>query len=101
MHIRLIRQVALAALTLVVGIATAEVAGAQAREFVGTVVSAGGALTVEDRRGERVTFSRTKKTVVEGRAGWSAIAVGDRVLVRWVIAEGREARRVIVLGGGS
>jgi hypothetical protein len=101
MHIRLTRQVALAALTLVVGVAMAEVADAQTREFVGKVVSAGASLTVEDRRGERVSFTRTEKTVVEGRSGWGAIAVGDLVLVRWTLAEGRKARRVIVLDMGS
>jgi hypothetical protein len=101
MHIRLTRQVALAALTLVFGVVMGEVADAQAREFVGKVVSSGATLTVEDRRGERLGFTRTEKTVVEGRSGWSAIAVGDQVLVRWVLADGRMARRVIVLEKGS
>ncbi len=101
MHTRPIRSVVLAVLVLFVGVATAEVARAQAREFTGTVVSAGGSITVEDRRGERVTFTRTKKTVVKGRPNWGAIAVGDRVLVRWALADGTRARRVIVLETGS
>lgn len=101
MHIRLTRQVALAALTLAVGIATAEVAGAQAREFTGTVVSAGATITVEDRRGDRISFTGTEQTIVKGRPSWDAIAVGDRVIVRWVLEEGRKARRVVVLGSGS
>ena len=101
MHIRLTRQVVLAAAMLVVGIATAEVAAAQAREFAGKVVSAGPTLTVEDRRGDRVAFTRTEQTIVTGRPSWDAIAVGDRVIVRWILAEGRKARRVVVLETGS
>jgi len=100
MPIRLTRRLALAVLTLVV-VATAEVAGAQAREFTGTVVSAGATITVEDRRGDRVSFTGTDQTIVKGRPGWNAISVGDRVIVRWVLEEGRKARRVVVLDSGS
>jgi hypothetical protein len=94
----LVLAIALAVLGLV---ASADVARAQGREFAGTVVSIGGSsLTVEDRRGERVTFAKGDDTVVEGKGGWGALASGDRVIVKWSLADGpRRAQRVIVLGG--
>jgi hypothetical protein len=97
-----IRTVALAALVIAIGVATAPLAGAQGREFAGTVVSvSGNSIEVEDRRGDRGRFARSEGTTVEGKPGWSAIAAGDRVIVKWSLSDGpRHARRVIVLGSG-
>jgi len=97
-----LRTAILGVLALLLALAAPDTARAQRREFAGTVVSTGGTLVVENRRGERVGFSRGPDTVVEGKGGWSALAVGDRVIVRWSLSDGpRRAHEVIVLGSGG
>ena len=82
-------------------LALAESALAQSREFAGRVVSISAhSITVKDRRGEKATFQRGEKTLVEGKGSWEAIAPGDPVLVRWKLGDGT-IWRVIVLGGGD
>lgn len=72
-------------------------ATAQVREFNGKVVGvSGGSLSVESRRGETLTFAKGPATKVQGKPGWGALAVGDRVLVRWQL-QGRVAQTVVVL----
>jgi Domain of unknown function (DUF5666) len=78
-------------------------AAAQEREFAGTIESVGAAeIAVVDRSGDRLSFQRDAATQVEGKAGWQALAPGDRVIVKWSLGDGpRRAQRVIVLGSGG
>jgi hypothetical protein len=103
MHRHRTGRVAVLAATLFAVLAGADTERGQGREFNGTVLSIdGGAMVVEDRRGERVTFNRGEDVAVEGKSGWGAIARGDRVIVKWSLSDGpRRAQRVIVLGGGQ
>jgi hypothetical protein len=95
------RSLALVALLLTA--AVAERAIAQGREFAGQVVQISATtLVIEDRRGERASFERGTKTVVEGKSGWEALASGDSVIVKWQLGDGpRIAYRVTVLGSGG
>jgi len=95
------RSLALVALLLTA--VFAERAVAQGREFAGQVVQiSGSTLVVEDRRGERASFERGDKTVVDGKSGWDALSTGDSVIVQWKLGNGpRKAHRVIVLGPGG
>jgi len=94
-------SIALAALLLTSIVAARAVA--QGREFAGQVVQIGGhTLVVEDRRGDRASFERGDKTVVDGKGGWDALANGDSVIVKWQLGNGpRIAYRVTVLGSGG
>jgi hypothetical protein len=77
----------------------ADPAHAQRRDFVGRVVTIDPqSLVVKDRRANIATFTRAENTVVEGKSGWEAIAVGDKVLVRWNLGSGI-VRHVVVLEG--
>jgi len=93
---------ALAVLALL-GLAFGGPAAAGGREFAGTIESvSAGAVSVVDRRGEKLSFQRDDATSVEGKGGWDALAAGDRVIVKWSLDEGpRRALRVIVLGSGG
>jgi hypothetical protein len=90
-------------LALLMSLIAAEHAFAQGREFAGQVVQiGGGTLVVEDRRGERASFERGTKTVVEGKSGWDALVTGDSVIVKWQLGNGpRIAYRVTVLSSGG
>ena len=88
---------ALASCALLALLLLADAAAAQNREFAGKVVTASPqSIGVKDRRANIVNFTRSEKTIVEGKSGWDAIVVGDRVLVRWKLGDG-SASRVIVL----
>jgi hypothetical protein len=87
----------LALLTLLSLCWLAGTADAQRRDFVGRVVSIDAqSLAVKDRRANIVTFTRSEPTVVEGKPSWQAIAVGDKVLVRWNLTT-KIVRHVVVL----
>jgi len=86
----------LALLALLSPLWLADRADAQHREFTGRVVSISPqAIAVKGRRGDTVTFARSGKTVVDG-AAWELIAVGDQVLVHWILGDGT-ARHVTLL----
>ena len=90
-------RTALASCALLASLWFADPAAAQNREFAGKVVAASSqSIGVKDRRANIVNFTRSEKTIVEGKDGWDSIVVGDRVLVRWKLGDGT-ASRVIVL----
>jgi len=84
----------------------ADPAHAQRRDFVGRVQSISAqSIAVKDRRANIAAFTRADNTVVEGKGAlaeskgkWEAIAVGDKVLVRWNLGSGI-VRHVVVLEG--
>jgi len=73
---------------------------AEHREFSGTVTEiSGDKLAIDNRRGDRVSFGRSKKTTVTGaKKRWQAIEVGDRVSVSWKMVDvPRVAYKVVVM----
>ena len=80
-----IRRFAVAALFLVVAIASAGPVQAGTREFIGSIqtVSAEG-VVVRNRSEDQRRFVRTKRTRVTGRrASWTELRAGDSVIVTW------------------
>ena len=95
-----IRRFAVAALFLVVAIASAGPVQADTREFIGSIqtVSAEG-VVVRNRSEDQRRFVRTKRTRVAGqRAGWTELRAGDSVIVTWSLDDDPvECRRIDVL----
>ena len=86
-------------------LALADAAAAQYRDFTGKIDEVTqDAVIVESRMGDKLRFERTGETAVSGgsgerrRASWADLEPGDRVNVRWKLADQpRKAHEVIVL----
>ena len=79
-------------------------ATAQMHEFTGRVGRVTESLlVVHNRMGDRVSFSRSPETAVEGvRERWEAIRTEDQVTVHWQFSDApRRAHRVVVLSGAK
>ena len=75
-------------------------ASAEFREFSGKVTEiSGDKLVIDNRRGDRVSFSRSEATVVKGaKTSWQAIEEGDSVSVSWkMVDKPRVAYKVVVM----
>ncbi len=75
-------------------------ASAEFREFSGKVTEiSGDKLVIDNRRGDRVWFSRSEATVVKGaKTSWQAIEKGDWVSVSWkMVDKPRVAHKVVVM----
>ncbi len=75
-------------------------ASAEYREFSGKVSEiSGDKLVIDNRRGDRVSFSRSEATVVKGaKTSWQAIEEGDSVSVSWKMVDNpRIAYKVVVM----
>jgi hypothetical protein len=74
-------------------------ASAELREFSGKVAEiSGDKLVIDNRRGDRMSFKRSKATAVTGaRESWQAIEKGDSVSVSWkLVDEPLVAYKVVV-----
>jgi len=82
-------------------LATSEGVAQSYRQFTGRIEAIDAArLSVENRKGDRVSFERTPETEVtgQGKATWGDLAPGDRVAVSWLLMdEPRKAHRVVVM----
>ncbi len=75
-------------------------ASAEYREFSGKVTEiSGDKMVIGNRRGDRVSFRRSKATTVTGaKKRWQAIEAGDRVSVSWKMVDvPRVAYKVVVM----
>ena len=75
-------------------------ASAEFREFSGKVTEiSADKMVIDNRRGDRVSFRRTKATTVTGaKKRWQAIEAGDRVSVSWKMVDvPRVAYKVVVM----
>jgi hypothetical protein len=96
---RALRRLAAGALVAGLGLAAAP-AFADHRDFAGKVKGVSSKdVTVENRRGDRRSFVRGKKTKVRGGAGsWEGLRPGDEVIVDWHLEDRpARARRVRVI----
>ena len=75
-------------------------ASAEFREFSGKVTEiSGDKMVIDNRRGDRVSFRRSKATTVTGaKKRWAALEEGDRVSVSWKMVDvPRIAYKVVVM----
>ena len=75
-------------------------ASAEFREFSGKVTEiSADKMVIDNRRGDRVSFRRSKATKVTGaKKRWQAIEAGDRVSVSWKMVDvPRVAYKVVVM----
>jgi hypothetical protein len=96
------RSIAVAASVLALSLAlgVAAPAGADLREFVGSVQEvSGGGVVVRSRAGDQRRFVRTPRTRVAGaRSRWEDLRGGDSVIVTWDLDDDPvECRRIDVL----
>ena len=91
----------LALLALVASIMWTASASAQTREFVGKLDSVSEKkVIVDNRKGDKISFSKTDETVVqgEGKTKWEELKKNDWVTVDWMMKDNpRKAYKVTVI----
>ena len=91
----------IAMLTLVASILWTASASAQTREFVGKLDSVSEKkVIVDNRKGDKISFSKTDETTVEGegKTKWDELKKNDWVTVHWMMKDNpRKAYKVIVM----
>ena len=88
-------------LALVVSILWNASASAQTREFVGKLDAVSEKkVIVDNRKGDKISFSKTDETVVqgEGKMKWDELKKNDWVTIHWMMKDNpRKAYKVIVM----
>lgn len=99
--VRKLRRVgAWAAALVAVALLAPGLASAQYREFSGRIDKIGGKkMIVDNRMGDKVSFERTKETVVEGlKEDWRGLKQKDWVVVSWKFTDKpRIAYKIVVV----
>ena len=94
------RMALIALVALIVPVAMPGTAAAQMREFVGKVdkIDAKNVI-VDNRKGDKVSFSKVTETTVEGtKTDWGTIKKDDWVSVSWkMVDKPRKAYKVTVM----
>jgi hypothetical protein len=95
------RMALIALVALIVPVAMPGAAAAQMREFVGKVDKIDDKkLIVDNRKGDKISFSKTDTTTVEGegKTKWEELKKNDWVTVDWMMKDNpRKAYKVTVM----